>query len=76
MAQSFHIWYIPLTRGTLPKLFKLSPWGQNRPRPRGHNFYIELYKENIKQLLLLSHTYGNLTKLNRNDPWVVPFQNC
>jgi len=24
--------------------------------PRGSQFYIELYKENIKQLLLLSHT--------------------
>jgi len=26
-AQSFHIWYITLSRGPLPKLFKLCPWG-------------------------------------------------
>ena len=28
-AQSFHIWYIASSRGPLPKLFKLCPWGQN-----------------------------------------------
>jgi len=28
-VQSFHIWYIALSRGILPKLFKLCPWGQN-----------------------------------------------
>jgi len=26
-AQSFHIWYIASSRGPLPKLFKLCPWG-------------------------------------------------
>ena len=33
MAQSFHIWDIASSRGLLPKLFKLCPWGQNWPRP-------------------------------------------
>jgi len=28
-AQRFHIWYIASSRGPLPKLFKLYPWGQN-----------------------------------------------
>jgi len=30
-AQRFHIWYIHVasSRGPLPKLFKLCPWGQN-----------------------------------------------
>jgi len=31
MAQSFHIWYIASSRGPLPKLFKLCPWGKKRP---------------------------------------------
>jgi len=26
-AQGFHIWYIASSRGSLPKLFKLCPWG-------------------------------------------------
>ena len=29
MAQSFHIWYLALSSGPLPKLFKFCPWGQN-----------------------------------------------
>ena len=75
-AQSFNIWYITLFSGPPPMLFKLCPQVQNRPHPSGHNFTLNLsYKENIKQLLLLSHTYRNLTKLNRNGPWVVPYQN-
>jgi len=28
-AQSFYIWCIAPSRGPLPKLFKLCPWGQN-----------------------------------------------
>jgi len=43
-AQSFHSWYIALSRGPLPKL---TP-------PRGPQFYIELYKEKFKQLLILN----------------------
>jgi len=37
-AESFHIWYIASSIGPLLKLFKLCPWGQNWPRPGGHNF--------------------------------------
>jgi len=53
-AQSFYIWYIASSRGPLSKLFKLCPWGQNWPRPGGSRFYIELYKEKFKRLLLLN----------------------
>jgi len=60
-AQSFHIWYIASSRGLLPKLFKLSPWGQNFTlnyiRKTAHDFFS--WTAN-----------GNLTKLNRNGPWV------
>jgi len=34
-AQSFYIWYIASSRGPLPKLFKLFPWGQTQ-----QTFYI------------------------------------
>jgi len=36
-AQGFHIWYSTSSGGLLPKFFKLCPWGQNWPTPRGHN---------------------------------------
>ena len=39
---------------SLPKLFKLCPWGQNWPRPGGHNFTL-IYKENFKRHLLVNH---------------------
>jgi len=52
--QSFHIWYIASSRGFLPKLFKLSPWGQNWPGPGSQNFTLKLYKENCKRLLLFN----------------------
>jgi len=74
-AQSFHIWYIASSRGPLPKLFKLCPWGQNLPRPGGHNFTLN-YKRKISNDIFSGTTNGNLTKLHRNDPWVVPYQSC
>jgi len=76
-AQSFHIWYIYIasSRGPLPKLFKLCPWGQNWPCPGGHNFTLN-YIRKISYDFLSWTSYGNLTKLNRNGPWVVPYQNC
>jgi len=43
-------------------------WWSKLTPPRLSQFYIELYKENMKRLLLLSHTYGNLNTLNKNDP--------
>ena len=33
-AQAFDIWYIASPSGPLPKLFKLSSWGQKWPAPR------------------------------------------
>jgi len=38
-------------------MFKLSPWGQTWPRPGGSQFYIELFKENFKRLLLLNRLW-------------------
>jgi len=66
-AQSFHIWYIASSRGPLPKLFKLCPWGQNWPCPGGHNFTLN-YIRKISNDLLSWTSYGNLAKLNRNGP--------
>ena len=59
-AQSLNIWYIASSSGPLPKLLKLSPWGQKWPRPGGHLFYIDLYRENFKNLLLKNHKAQNL----------------
>ena len=74
-AQSFYIWYIASSRGPLPKLFKLCPWGQNWPRPGGHNFTLNYIRKSSNDIFSWT-AIGNLTKLNRNGPWVVPHQNC
>jgi len=74
-AQSFHVWYIASSRGSLPKLFKLCPWGQNWPHPGGHNFTLIYLRQTSNDIFSLT-TYGNLTKHHRNDPWVVPYQSC
>jgi len=74
-AQSFHIWYIASSRGLLQKLFKLCPWGQNWPRPGGHNFTLIYIRKSANDIFSLI-TNGNLTKLHRNNPWVVPYQSC
>jgi len=74
-AQSFHIWYIALFRGPLPKLFKLCTWGQNWPRPGGHNFTLNYIRKSSNDFFSWT-TDGNLPKLHRNDPWVVPYQSC
>jgi len=74
-AQSFHIWYIASSRGPLPKMFKLCPWGKNWPRPRGHNFTFNYIRKSSNDIFSWTGN-GNLTKLDRNGPWVVPYQNC
>jgi len=74
-AQSFHIWYISSSRGPLPKLFKLCPCGQNWPRPGGHNFTLNYIKKNSNDIFSWTAN-GNVTKLNRNGPWVAFYQNC
>jgi len=68
-AQSFHIWYIASSRCPLLKLFKLCPWGQNWPRPGGHNFTLIYIRKTSNDIFSLT-TNGKLTKLHRNDPWV------
>jgi len=74
-AQSFNIWYIASSRGPLPKLFKLCPWGQNWPRPGGHNITLNYIRKTANDFFSWT-AYGNLTKLNRNGPWVIPYRNC
>jgi len=64
-AQSFHIWYITSCRGPLPKLYILCPWGQNWPRPGGHNYTLN-YIRNFKGLLL-SFMYHHLVVLYHNS---------
>ena len=54
-AESVHIGYIATSRGPSHILLKESPWGQKWPRPRGQKFYIEIYRETFKNLLLQNH---------------------
>ena len=63
-AQSFHIWYIASSRGPLPKLFKLCPFGQNWPRPGGHNFTLIYLRKDSNDIFSLT-TNENLTKLQQ-----------
>ena len=74
-AQGFHIWYIASSRGPLPNSFKLPPWGQNWPHPRGHNFTLNYIRKTANHFFFWMAN-GNFTKLNRNDHWVVLYQNC
>jgi len=74
-AKSFHIWYIASSRGPLPKSFKLCSWGENWPRPGGHNFTLNYMRKTANDFFSWT-AYRNLTKLNRNGPWVVPYRNC
>jgi len=73
-AQRFHIWYTASSRSPLLKLFKLCPWGQIWPRPGGHNFTLNYIRKSSNDISWTAN--GNLTKLNRNCPSVVPYQNC
>jgi len=72
-AQNFHIWYIASSTYPLPKLFKLCHWGQNWPRPGGHNFTYN-YIRNISNKFLSFTAYWNLAKLDSNGPSVVLYQ--
>ena len=74
-AHSYHIWYITSSRGPLLKLFKLCPWGQNWALPGGHNFTLNYIRKSSNDIFS-GTAYGKLIKLNRNGPWVVPYQNC
>ena len=44
-ALSFRVWYVALSRGPIPKLFKLCSWGQNWPRPGYYNFTLSCYNQ-------------------------------
>jgi len=74
-AHSFYIWYIASSRGPLPKLFKLCPLGQNWPRPGGHNLTLNYIRKSLNDIFSWTAN-GNLTKLDRNGPWVVPYKKC
>ena len=43
--------------------------------PGGHNFTLT-YKGKTSNDIFSLTTNGNLTKLHRNDPWMVPYQSC
>ena len=65
-TQSFHIWYIASSRGPLPKLFKLCPWGRNWPCPGGHNFtfnYIRKSSNSIFSNEPLMGIWPNFTRM-------------
>ena len=80
--QSLDIWRVALSSGPLPRLHKSCPWVQDWPRPRGHMFYIEIYRENLKNLLLtiqnpqsldiwrVALSSGPLPRLHKSCPWV------
>ena len=44
------IWYVASTSVPLPCLFKWYPWGQKWPCSGGQMFYIDLLRENMKNL--------------------------
>jgi len=68
-AKSFHIWYIYMV------YLVLFPWGQNWPRRGGHNFTLNYIRKTSNNFLSWTASV-NLTKLNKNGRWVVPYQNC
>ena len=49
-AHRLDVSYVALTSGFLPCLFKSSPWSRNWPCPWGHLFYIDLCRENRRNL--------------------------
>jgi len=57
-AQSFYTWYIASSRGPIPKLFKLCPWGQNWPRPGGHNFTLNYIRKTSNNFFYWPNSTG------------------
>ena len=51
------------------------PLGSKLTPPRGHNFTLNYIRKSSNDIFSWT-AYGNMTKLNRNGPWVVPYQNC
>ena len=41
----------------------------------GHKITLNYIRKSSNDIFSWT-AYGNLTKLNRNGPWVVPYQNC
>jgi len=74
-AQGFHIWYIASSRGLLPRMFKLYPWGQNWLLPGGQNLPLNYIGKTANDFFSWTAN-GNFTKLNRNGPWMFPYHNC
>jgi len=70
--KSFHIWY------HLEVLYQSCSnyaFGVNIDPHGGHNFTLNYLRKSSNNYF--SNTAnGNLTKLNRNGHWVVPYQNC
>ena len=52
------------------------PLGSKLTPPRGGHNFILIYIRKTSNNIFSWTAYGNLTKLHRNDPCVVPYQNC
>jgi len=71
-AQSFHFGHVASSRGPLPKLFIYFPGVKIDPAPA----------VTILHWMITSNDFfywtanGNSIKLNRNGPWVFPYQYC
>ena len=50
--KAIYIWYLASPSGPLPSLFKLSLWGRKLPRPWGHMFDIDLFREKHGKIFL------------------------
>jgi len=49
--------------------------GSKLTPPRGHNFTLNYIRKSSKDIFSWTAN-GNLTKLNRNGPWLFPYQKC
>jgi len=67
-AQSFHIWYITLSKGPLPKLLKICPWGQNWPRPGDHNFTLNYIRKMSNDFF----SWATLMGIGPNSTGMIP----
>ena len=54
---------------------QIMPVGSKLTLPGGHNFTLNYIRKTANDFFFWTAN-GNLTKLNRNGPWVVPYRNC
>jgi hypothetical protein len=81
-AESFHIWYMATSRGPLHNyIVERIPLGSKMAPPQGSSFYVEIYRETVKNLLLrnpkaesfhiwyMATSRGPLHILLKESPW-------